>query len=101
VPDTVTATGAYYWFTGSKTIALSFDNLTPLWTVEGTGGPGTVFAGRMLVPVDAGLTVVDQATGEQVGTLPVDRGGYTGTVTMATVGPVILEQRGETLVALR
>jgi hypothetical protein len=30
----------------------------------------------------------------------VDRHGYTGEVTMATLGPVVFEQRGTTLAAL-
>ncbi|MPZ82857.1 MAG: hypothetical protein GEV28_21640 [Actinophytocola sp.] len=93
--------GAVYWFTGSRTIALSMTDLSPLWTVENAIGPGTAFAGRMLVPVTDGLAVLAPADGKPVGTIPVDRGGYTGPVTMSTLGPMVYEQRGETLVALR
>ncbi|MGX7825132.1 Rv3212 family protein [Actinokineospora sp. 24-640] len=101
VADTVTATGAYYWFSGSQTIALSMEDLTPLWTVKDTLGPGVVFAGRMLVPVADGLAVLDQVDGSLVGTLAVDRGAHTGVVVLAAIGPMVLEQRGNTLVALR
>jgi hypothetical protein len=94
-------TGAVYWFTGSKTIALSLEDLRPLWTVEDALGPGTAFAGKILVPTTNALTVLNPATGEQVGTTPVDRSGYHGLVTMSTLGPVLYEQRGDTLVALR
>ncbi|GGU74604.1 Rv3212 family protein [Lentzea flava] len=90
-----------FWFTGSRTIALSHDTLTPLWTAEGTLGAGTTLAGRAIIPVKDGLRVFEQATGEVVGTIRVNREGYTGPVQLATAGPVVLEQRGETLVALR
>lgn len=95
------ATGAVYWFTGSKTIALSKADMSPLWTVEDAQGPGVAFAGRILVPVRGGLTVLDPTDGERIGVIPVDRGGHTGPVTMATLGPMVYEQRGDTLVALR
>jgi hypothetical protein len=90
-----------FWFTGSKTIALSLDTLTPLWTADGTLGAGTTLAGRAVIPVKEGLRVYEQATGAVVGTIRVSREGYTGPVQLATAGPVVLEQRGETLVALR
>jgi hypothetical protein len=47
------------------------------------------------------LAVLDPSTGAQVGTLPVDRGGYRGPVETASSSGVLLEQRGDTLVALR
>lgn len=103
VVPTTKGTGAVYWFTGSRTIALSTRDLRPLWIVQntlGTLGPGTVFAGRLLVPVPDGLAVINQATGELVGTIPVDRETYSGPVTMSTLGPMVLEQRGNLLVAL-
>jgi hypothetical protein len=100
VPSTRSA-GAIYWFTGSRTIALSAADLSPMWTLESTMGPGTTFVGYLLVPMRDALAVVDQATGARVATAPVNRHGYTGPVAMSTIGPVVLEQRGPTLVALR
>ncbi|MFI6101324.1 PQQ-binding-like beta-propeller repeat protein [Lentzea sp. NPDC051213] len=90
-----------FWFTGSKTISLSSETLTPLWTADGTLGAGTTLAGRALIPVKEGLRVYEQGTGAVVGTIRVNRAGHTGPVQLATAGPVVLEQRGETLVALR
>jgi hypothetical protein len=90
-----------FWFSGSRTVALSHDTLTPLWTAEGTLGAGTTLAGRAVIPVKDGLRVYEQATGQVVGTIRVNRGEHTGPVQLATAGPVVLEQRGETLVALR
>ncbi|MGI5502810.1 Rv3212 family protein [Lentzea sp. CA-135723] len=90
-----------FWFTGSRTVSLSLETLTPLWTAEGTLGAGTTLAGRALIPVKDGLRVFEQDTGAVVGTFRVNRAGYTGPVQLATAGPVVLEQRGETVVALR
>ncbi|GAA3459656.1 PQQ-binding-like beta-propeller repeat protein [Saccharothrix longispora] len=101
VVPTFTSTANTYWFTGSKTIALSSADLAPLWVVDGTLGAGTTLAGQLLVPTPTGLKVVDQVSGGQVAEIPVDRGDYRGPVEMATEGPVVLEQRGDTLVALR
>jgi hypothetical protein len=101
VVATATTPVAVYWYTGSKTIALSRGDLSPLWTVDGALGPGTMFAGQMLVPVKNGLRVLKPATGKPVGTLPVDRGDYAGPIAMSTLGPMVYEQRGDTLVAMR
>jgi len=101
VPVTKGSGDAMFWFTGSRTIALSTKDLRPLWTVRDTLGPGTVFAGYLLAPVRDALAVIDQTTGQQVAKAPVNRNGYTGVVRMNTVGPIVLEQRGPTLVALR
>lgn len=92
---------AIYWFTGSRTIALHTKELRPLWTAVATVGPGTIFGGRVLIPIQNGLRVLNQVTGELIGTIPVDRHGYNGTVQMSSIGPMVLEQRGANLVALR
>jgi hypothetical protein len=101
VVPTAKGPGAIYWHTGSRTVALHSGDLNPLWTAPNTLGPGTAFAGRVLVPVRDGIRVLDQATGQEVGTTPVNRDGYSGLVTMSTSGPMVLEQRGSDLVALR
>jgi hypothetical protein len=95
------APGAVYWFTGSRTIALGKADLRPLWTVENTLGPGTLFAGRILVPVVDGIVVLNPVNGAVRGRIPVDRDGYRGVVTMSSSGPMVFEQRGDMLVALR
>ncbi|MDV6013874.1 PQQ-binding-like beta-propeller repeat protein [Haloechinothrix sp. LS1_15] len=90
-----------YWFTGSGTIALTEHELEPRWTLPGTLGTGTTFAGELLVPIEGGLAVIDEETGEATRTINVDRGAYAGPVRLAATGPVLLEQRGDELVALR
>ena len=89
------------WFTGTKTIALSGVSLDPLWTVDGAFGPGTVYANKILVPVAGGLAVMDPVTGVRGPDVKVDRKGYQGQVRLATLGDVLVEQRGDTLVAMR
>lgn len=89
-----------YWFTGSATVALDPGDLQPQWTRSGSLGSGAEVAGRLLLPVPGALAVLDTATGEQVGALPVVRGSYRGPIETASSGAVILEQRGPTLVAL-
>lgn len=101
IVPTATGTGAVYWFTGSSTMSLSNIDFHPQWTVQGTLGAGTVFAGQYLLPVPNGIDVVNQVTGNQVGKIGVDRHGYTGPVEMGTDGPMVFEQRGKTLAALR
>ncbi|SFS53673.1 hypothetical protein [Saccharopolyspora flava] len=90
-----------YWHTGVDTIALDPVTLAPLWTVPDTLGAGTSLADRLVIPVQGGMAVVDPATGVRERVIPVDRGGYSGPVRLNSVGPVVLEQRGDTLVALR
>ncbi|HTK64969.1 MAG TPA: hypothetical protein VL595_21455 [Pseudonocardia sp.] len=89
------------WWSGSRTVALEASELRPEWTVPAALGPGTLWAGRLLVPVPAGLAVLDVETGATLRTLPLDRGGWHGPVRLSSIGPVLLEQRGPTVVALR
>jgi hypothetical protein len=88
------------WWTGSRTVALEASELRPEWTVPAALGPGTMWAGRVLVPVPAGLAVFDADTGAGLRTITLDRGGWHGPVRLGSIGPVLLEQRGPTLVAL-
>ncbi|GAA4690002.1 hypothetical protein GCM10023215_28030 [Pseudonocardia yuanmonensis] len=94
-------TARTYWWSGSRTIALDRSGLAPVWTLRGTLGPGTAYAGGWLVPVEAGIAVVDPLRGAVERTIPVDRGGYTGKVLLAAQGGMLYEQRGGELVALR
>lgn len=90
-----------YWWTGSRTVALDAVDLTPRWTLPGTLGPGVPYAGALLVPVPQGLAVVEPSSGRVVRTIALDRPDPGAPVTLAVSGPVLLEQRGPELVALR
>ncbi len=90
-----------YWFTGSATVALDIADLRPRWTRPGSLGTGSeIAAGRLLCPVPGALAVLDTTSGEQVDSLPVDRGDYRGPVATVSSGGMVLEQRGDTLAAL-
>jgi hypothetical protein len=100
VVPTAEIPGAVLWWTGSSTIALDSSDLHPLWTVPGALGPGTLMAGAPVLPVPGGVVEVNPTDGHVLRTVPVDRGGYQGPVALAALGPVLLEQRGPTVVAL-
>ncbi len=101
IPVTSSTPSTVYWFTGSKLVALSRDNLTPKWTLSSALGPGVLFDHQLVVPIQGGLAVLNEQDGSTIRTLGIDRHGYTGPVRLAAIGPVLLEQRGQTLVALR
>ena len=101
VPSTSTTASNVYWFTGSKLMALSRDNLTPKWTLESALGPGVLFDHQLVVPIQGGLAVLNENDGSTIRTIGLDRHGYTGPVRLSALGPVLLEQRGNTVFALR
>ena len=90
-----------YWFSGSKVVALSRDDLSPRWTLSSALGPGITFAQQLVVPIKGGLAVLNENDGSTIRTVGVERRGYSGAVRLAAAGPVLLEQRGQTLTALK
>lgn len=101
IPVTSSTAANVYWYTGSKLMAFSRDKLTPLWTLSSALGPGVTFDNQLVVPITGGLAVLNEQDGSTIRTIGVDRHGYTGPVRLSAIGPVLLEQRGETLAALR
>ncbi|WP_415974312.1 hypothetical protein [Rhodococcus sp. 077-4] len=94
------AGSVFTWFTGAGVQALDATSLSPVWRIPGALGSGAVMAGRLLVPVPDGISVVDLATGVSTSDIPVDRGEYDGPIQMAVIGDVVVEQRGPDVVAL-
>ncbi|UOX86221.1 hypothetical protein MUY14_31290 [Amycolatopsis sp. FBCC-B4732] len=90
-----------YWFSGSKVLALSRDDLSPRWTLGSAMGPGITFANQLVIPIKGGLAVLNENDGSTIRTVGVDRRGYTGAVRLGAAGPVLLEERGDTLTALK
>jgi hypothetical protein len=104
--EATTATGTVVtWWAGGTLVALRSNDLSPAWTLPDTLGPGMAAGAALDVPVPGGIAVVGAETGVVQRVTAVDRGGYDpaadGPVTSAGAGPVWLEQRGDTLVALR
>ncbi|QII00783.1 hypothetical protein BH92_13615 [Rhodococcoides fascians A21d2] len=94
------AGSVFTWFTGTGVQALDSIGLSPVWSIPGALGSGAVMAGRLLVPVPDGIAVVDLTTGASIDEIPVDRGDYIGPVQTSVIGDVIVEQRGDDVVAL-
>lgn len=68
------------------------------WVAAGALGLPADIDGSILIPVAAGLQVwVDGAAGD---TIPVQRDGYSDRVDVTAVGEVLIEVRGDTVVAL-
>jgi hypothetical protein len=93
------------WWTGEDVMMFSANGLRYKYTVTPAGGdaplgPGTVMAGKLLVPVTDGYDVFDPATGKGERHIPLSRPASSGPVVPAVAGSTLLEQRGDTLVAL-
>jgi hypothetical protein len=101
-----TTTGDYVtWWTGDGVMVFDANGLRYKYTVSPVGGqapvgPGTVMAGRLLVPVTTGYDVFDPETGAGERHLALTRPAQQSAVIPATAGGTVLEQRGDTLVAL-
>ena len=93
------------WWTGDAVLVFDSTDLTYRYTIGADGpnvpiGPGAMMAGRLLVPVTSGIGVYDPTTGTLDRFLPVDRLPVNSAVVPAVLGTHVLEQRGDTVVAL-
>jgi hypothetical protein len=94
------------WWTGDAVMVFDALNLTYQYSIAGAGssiplGPATMMAGKLLVPVTDGIAVCDPVTGVDEHFLPVSRpAGGSSAIIPATLGSQLLEQRGNTIVAL-
>ncbi|MFG1930608.1 hypothetical protein ACGFK1_08100 [Mycobacterium sp. NPDC048908] len=93
------------WWTGDTVMVFSASGLRYRYSVSAAGsnmplGPGTMMAGKLLVPVTGGYDVFDPATGAGLEHIAVQRPPSSAAVVPAVAGSTILEQRGAQLVAL-
>jgi hypothetical protein len=93
------------WWTGDSVLVFDANGLRYKYTVSPVGpnvpvGPATVMADRLVVPVTSGYDVFDPGTGASVGHIPLDRPATSTAVVPAVAGSLLLEQRGDTVVAL-
>jgi hypothetical protein len=93
------------WWTGDRVMVFDSANLTYRYAIGPAGssvpvGPGTMMAGKLLVPVTDGIAVCDPVTGVGEDFLPVQRQPTTSAVVPVVSGSQLLEQRGNTVVAL-
>ncbi|MGB3894351.1 MAG: hypothetical protein WA942_08875 [Mycolicibacter sinensis] len=98
-------TGLVCWWTGDAVMVFDAGTLTYRYTVPAAGarvplGPAALMADRLLIPVTGGVGVFDQYTGAFERVIPVSRPPGVAAVFPAVSGPTVLEQRGDTVVAL-
>jgi hypothetical protein len=98
-------TGLVCWWTGDAVLVFDSGTLTYRFTVPAAGaavplGPAAMMADRLLIPVTDGVGVFDQHTGARERIIPVSRPPGVPAVFPAVSGPTILEQRGDTVVAM-
>ena len=93
------------WWTGDSVMVFDADNLTYKYTVSPVNGqapvgPATLMAGKLLVPVTVGIRRVRPGHRRGERTSPVRRPPSQAPVIPGVAGTTLLEQRGDTLVAL-
>lgn len=93
------------WWTGDSVMVFASNGLKYEYTVspvdgQAPVGPATVMAGKLLVPVTTGYDVFDVVTGTGEANIPVRRPPMSTAVVPGVAGTTLLEQRGDTLVAL-
>lgn len=93
------------WWTGDSLMVFEADGLRYRYTVSPAPGgapvgPATVLAGKLLVPVTDGYDVFDAADGTGLNHIELAREPAPTAVVPAVAGSTIIEQRGDTVVAL-
>lgn len=93
------------WWTGDALLVLDAGNLTARYTIAAGEtaaplGPGVMMAGQLLVPVTGAIGVYDPVNGEASRYIPVQRQPIDSAVIPAVSGSRVIEQRGDTVVAL-
>ncbi|MGV0642962.1 Rv3212 family protein [Mycolicibacterium sp. XJ879] len=93
------------WWTGDTVMVFSANGLRYKYSIAPSGpdiplGPATVMAGRLLVPVTGGYDLFDPATGQGDRHIAVERSPHPTPVVPAVAGSMVIEQRGDEVVAL-
>ncbi len=93
------------WWTGDSVLVFEASGLRYKYTVATTAGgapigPATVMAGELLVPVTDGYDVFNAETGTGIRHIDLQRPAGQTAVVPAVAGSTLVEQRGDTVVAL-
>lgn len=89
------------WFDGARLHLFVPGSLEAGPVIDHALGLPEAIGEDLLVPVNEGIAVVNPHDGTQRRVIPVDRGGYTGEVSLKISGDAVLEKRGAEIVALR
>lgn len=98
-------TGLICWWTGDAVLVFDSGTLAYRYTIGASGpavplGPAAIMADRLLIPVTGGVGVYDQKTGAPERVIPVSRPAGVSSVFPVVSGPMILEQRDDSVVGL-
>jgi hypothetical protein len=93
------------WWTGDSVLVFEASSLALRYTIAAGAqtvplGPGTMMAGKLLIPVTGAIGVYDPVTGANERYIPVNRAPSDHPVVPAVSGSRVFEQRGDTVVAL-
>jgi len=93
------------WWTGDALLVFDASSLNQRYTIAAGAtaaplGPGVLMAGQLLVPITGALGVYDPVTGEPSRFIPVQRQPSSSAVVPVVAGSRVIEQRGDTVVAL-
>ena len=98
------AGGLITWWTGHDLVVFNATALAFRYIIPGGPaallGPATMMANELLIPVVGGLAVYEASAGAFERVIAVDRAATPGPVVPAVAGKTVLEQRGDTVVAL-
>ena len=68
---------------------------------QGALGTGFAAGEKLLYASDSGIAVVDWDKNAVDTIIPVDRGGYSGPVHIASAGATVVEKRGDEVVVMK
>lgn len=99
-PETADLPHHMTWFDGQRLYLLNPASLAAEVIFEGALGTGVAVGEKILFPIQGGIAVGNWSSGQIEATIPVDRGGYTGRVSIAVAGTTVVEKRGDVVVGL-
>lgn len=88
------------WFNGDELVLFSPAQLQVRHIFNDAIGTGVAIDGSLVYPTANGIAVANWDSGEVLRTIPVDRAGFSGEVSLGVAGQVIVEKRGSEIVAL-